>query len=398
MTIALSDDNELRAFDREILALIGRSELLQAENRVREAIGQAASASLKSTSDIPVGSLRIEGWRNLCADLAKADAILREKPGERLAFAVLDVDNEASIPRLDINRSFYAAFERHENGGAYPSSFDTRVGIQRPVFIAGLEAVMAVQRTPWPGVDHESAIGHQIKIDRLLAGLLLATKVNQVFDCYLDTRGLPLQVSFALNTFSSHPYPLDWSDLGPDARRFIEAPTIAVASPDLAAKLLAERQAADAGDFQVELNTFIAEIRELYRLVRCYPFHRFIGRYRLGTMLTSHLKAICSILEIPETGVSWRMSKPKFEALLRIFAEAKEIPSVEDALDVRHVNDLHEKRLKVAKQYGFELPLPHGTLFEIALAHSLKFGGPIVQERWENAKVYSSIADDATAR
>jgi hypothetical protein len=45
--------------------------------------------------------------------------------------------------------------------------------------------------------------------------------------------------------------------------------------------------------------------------------------------------------------------------------------------------------LMLAKERGFEIPETEGSLFELLMRHSLKFGGPIVQERWASADDYS---------
>src|SRR5690242_4847057 len=78
MDLTAYDDQ--RRFEGAIADLIKRSELSLAEQRVRHAIGETGSASLKSASDIPARSVRIEGWDILCADLVIADAKLRQEP------------------------------------------------------------------------------------------------------------------------------------------------------------------------------------------------------------------------------------------------------------------------------------------------------------------------------
>jgi hypothetical protein len=47
----------------------------------------------------------------------------------------------------------------------------------------------------------------------------------------------------------------------------------------------------------------------------------------------------------------------------------------------------------LAGEHGFEIPETEGSLFELAMRHSLKFGGAILQERWASAGGYSSGAD-----
>jgi hypothetical protein len=379
MDLTAYDDQ--RRFEGAIADLIKRSELSLAEQRVRHAIGETGSASLKSVSDIPARSVRIEGWDILCADLVMADAKLREKLGSRATFADMYLDNQPSSPRLELHRQFYGAFERHENGDVFRSGDFPRIGAERPILVTGLEALMAVQRTPLSNDSRPDAY-----IDNMLAGHLLIIKVHQAFDDRLKTDGLPLPVGILLKTCQSRP---ENDDFGPWSRRFVEAATVKLMPHGAADPLLAARRAENARDHQARVSKVIAEYREIYRLVRLYPFYRLIARNRLGGMLTHLLETFCEAQQISSKGVGWRMSQPEFERLLRAIAVFQEPASLEDALDVRHVNTLHAKWLMLAKAHGFEIPETEGSLFELLMRHSLKFGGPIVQERWAAAGDYS---------
>jgi hypothetical protein len=139
---------------------------------------------------------------------------------------------------------------------------------------------------------------------------------------------------------------------------------------------------------QSEINEAIAELREVYRLVRMFPFYRYKARNTLADQLTNLLKGWCQSQKLPDAGVDWRMKKPNFERLLRQIAEARRVPSVDEALDVLHVNQLHERWLRVARERNFDFGSRPTSLFELNLAWALKFGGPILQYRWEQAKPY----------
>src|SRR5690242_7217987 len=67
---------------------------------------------------------------------------------------------------------------------------------------------------------------------------------------------------------------------------------------------------------QYEINQAIAELRELYRLVRMFPFYRYKDRHTLADMLTSQLKTWCESQELPDAGVHGRMRQPDFERFL----------------------------------------------------------------------------------
>jgi len=74
---------------------------------------------------------------------------------------------------------------------------------------------------------------------------------------------------------------------------------------------------------QVETNEAIAELRELYRLVRMFAFYQYKARDTLGDQLTNQLKGWCVSQDLPDAGVDWRMQKPDFERFLRQIAEAR---------------------------------------------------------------------------
>jgi hypothetical protein len=121
-----------------------------------------------------------------------------------------------------------------------------------------------------------------------------------------------------------------------------------------------------------------------------FPFYRYKARNTLADQLTSQLKMCCKSQELPDVGVDWRMKKPNFEHFLRQIAEARKVASVDEALDVLHVNQLHDRWLRVARENDFDLGSRPMSLFELNLAWALKFGGPIVQYRWEHAKPYQA--------
>jgi hypothetical protein len=380
MELDLTNYEDRWKFESEIDDLIKRSELSLAERCVTDTIEQAASTSLKSVSNIPKDSVTIEGWDNLCSDLVKADAMLRAETGSGAIFADLVIRNDPSSPRLELHRCFYGAFEQLDNGIVRSSGDFPRIGVGRPVCVTGLESLMAVQRTPLP---NDSSGGDYIV--PLLAGHLLVVKLHRAFDDCLKTVGLPLPINILLETCRSRP---ENDDFGPGSRRFIEATAAKLMTPQAADQLLAERRAEDARDHQARINKMIAEYRELYRLVRLYPFYRFIGRNKLGGMLTQLLQFGCEALRKPSKGVGWRMNQTEFEGLLRAIVVFQEPPSVEDALDVRHVNALHVKWLEVAREHEFAIAEMENTLFDLLMRHSLRFGGVIVRERWASAGDY----------
>jgi hypothetical protein len=143
---------------------------------------------------------------------------------------------------------------------------------------------------------------------------------------------------------------------------------------------------------QSEINQAIAELRELYRLVRMFPFWRNKARNELGDQLTGQLMMWCQGQRLPLAGVDWGMTNPNFERLLRQIVEARQVPSVDEALDVRHVNELHDRWLRIARERNFNLGSRPMSLFELNLAWALKFGSPVLKYRWEHAKPFTGTS------
>jgi hypothetical protein len=100
---------------------------------------------------------------------------------------------------------------------------------------------------------------------------------------------------------------------------------------------------------------------------------------------TGRVQLWCKARELPQIGWGWRKGKGAFEDLLRRLAHSMNPPSMDSALDPVHVDLLHERRVKLAKDKDFNLGSSPVSLFERNLAWALTFRGPFVQTRWENA-------------
>jgi hypothetical protein len=141
---------------------------------------------------------------------------------------------------------------------------------------------------------------------------------------------------------------------------------------------------------QDETSEAVAELREIYRLLRMFPFYQYKARNTLADQFTSQLKGWCQSQKLPDAGVGWRMQKSNFERLLRQIVQARKVSLVDEALDLRHVNRLHDKWLRVARDKNFDLGSRPESLFELNLAWALKFGGAVVQRRWKRAGPYQA--------
>src|SRR5262249_48137390 len=195
-----------------------------------------------------------------------------------------------------------------------------------------------------------------------LASWFLYLRVHRALWSDLHTRGLPHRM----------PVVVGQRDFGPRLDSVYMSKTIPHDNETSrrVSRILAEREAERSRINQSEFNTAIAEARELYRVVRMFPFYRYKARNELADQVTSRLKMWCRSRNLPDVGVDWRMRKPAFERLLRQVAEARRGPSVDEALDVLHVNELHEKWLRTAREKNFDLGDRPMSLFELNLAYA----------------------------
>lgn len=136
---------------------------------------------------------------------------------------------------------------------------------------------------------------------------------------------------------------------------------------------------------QLGVNEWIAELRELYRLIQIFPFYQHKTRSELCKQLTALVK-----LDLSDAEIDWRTPKSHFEQLIRKVAESRAAPSINGALDPAHVNELHDRWVALAREKNFDLGPRPTSLFAINLAYALKFGGHVVQDRWVRVKPYQS--------
>lgn len=70
--------------------------------------------------------------------------------------------------------------------------------------------------------------------------------------------------------------------------------------------------------------------------------------------------------------------------------KSKIVPDIDDALDPAHTDALHERWLKTAKAKDFKLNAGL-SMFQLELAYAPKKGGPLVQDRWQHAKILCAV-------
>ena len=115
-----------------------------------------------------------------------------------------------------------------------------------------------------------------------LARWFLYLRVHKAIWSDLRTRGLPRRM----------PVVVGQHDFGPSLCS-VYLPETICDSGETSNRILAQGQAEGSANFQSDINKAIAELRELYRLVRMFPFYRFKARNTLAEQLTSQLKMWC---------------------------------------------------------------------------------------------------------
>lgn len=393
MAIALTDEQGLRELERGIVGLVEQSALQRADHLLKQAIDEYASEDLRRAAETPARTATIDGWEHLCADMLEVDDNLRKRGDPGVAMVRISLVNrqegDRQVGELRVERRFYKDSALCEYGipaglGLFPMGM-----AERPVRLTGLKAVMAIQRRWVPPGGIRGPEGFQWQIDHTLSGLLLILRYQQAVDRFLNHPGLPIAASlFVEMDHVAWPMEAGVVDFGPQARRHIAQEEHAPKPLNAAAEILAERSAERTANYQALIAETVAELREHYRLVRMFPFYRFRDRRKLGEMLDSRLGVACRAQGLPVQGVGWRMSKREFENFLLRWVQARNPDSVEDALDTRHVDSLHERWLKSAREENFQIGSAPLSLFALNLAWALKFGGPIVQDRWEHAGPY----------
>ena len=398
--LRFATDEELRVFERSISRFFWTQDFAGAEQVLLDALRDHPSSFSDICQTISQGAVSIGGWDELYAQI---EALARN--GSRCTAIEIDLSGHADrgvqpdgalepgfeCSYYDDSTFRFSTASREEILTQCETGTRTWTGcfvdIDHALTCDGLArlyfALAKYQHRYWRSpVAAPGSTATDVPQDFVaftLGSWFLYLRVHKALWSDLHTRGLPQRM----------PVVVGQHDFGPPLHSVYMSETICDSS-DASSRILAERQAKRSANFQSEINQAIAELRELYRLVRMFPFYRYRGRNELGDQLTNQLKMWCQSQELPEVGVDWRMRTPNFEGFLRQIAEARRVPSVDEALDVLHVNQLHDEWLRVARERNFDLGSRPMSLFELNLAWALKFGGPIVQYRWEQAKPYQA--------
>jgi hypothetical protein len=401
--LRFATDEELRVFERSISRLFWTQDFAGAEEVLLDALRDYPSPFSDICQTIPQEAVSILGWDELYAQI---ETLARD--GRSCTAIGIDLSGHADRqvqPDTTLEPGFECSY--------YDDSIFGFSTASREEILSQCESGTMAWTGSFLHIDHaltcdglgklySSLAGYQHRYWRppVAAAYSTATDVPQDFVAFtlgswflylrvhkaicsdLQIRGLPHRM----------PVVVGQHDFGPRLDSVYMPKTIADdgEASRRASRILAERQAERSGIMQSEISTAIAELREIYRVVRMFPFYRYKARNELGDQLTSLMKLSCRSRKLPDAGVDWRMRKPAFERLLRQIAEARSVPSVDEALDAVHVDELHERWLRTAREKDFDLGTRPMSLFELNLAWALKFGGPILRDRWERAKPYQA--------
>lgn len=253
-----------------------------------------------------------------------------------------------------------------------------------PLHLNGLEAVFALVRQPYgsPGPATGGTLARKLALWAIAGAFVKAVKAA------LGDVALPAQITLDLRGHTT-PRSMDegFVDLLPPFRALITPHC--VHNPEAGEQIRRQRKAANLARFQNDWIRIVAEAREIHRLIHYFPFYRRKSRQQLAGIWEGTLGFACSAGGLdPKPAISWRMSGDELTAILRRVLEGKGVPDVEGALDPAHTDALHAREVAAAKAAGFVFPA-EPSKFVLELAYAIRFGGPIVEDRWVHAKPYA---------
>ena len=253
-----------------------------------------------------------------------------------------------------------------------------------PLHLKGLEAVFALVRQPYgsPGSATDGTLARKLALWAIAGAFVKAVKAA------LGDAAFPAQISLELRDHRT-PRSMEegFVDLLPSFRAVITPHC--VHNPAAGEQIRRQRKAANLARFQNDWIRIVAEAREIHRLIHYFPFYRRKSRQQLAGIWEGTLGFACSAGGLdPKPEISWRMSGDELTAILRRVLEGKGVPDVEDALDPAHTDALHAREVAAAKAAGFVFP-EEPSKFVLELAYAIRFGGPLVEDRWVHAKPYA---------
>ncbi len=261
----------------------------------------------------------VDGWDEIAADCLQADENFAAKGQGKAATLTIELWCEEDSGRIGLHRQFEAT--PPASGEWVPGDWG------RSVTLGGISA--NVWREP---LREEEG---------LLINVITVIQAHGAIDAALAGRGLPHPLDVVVTSRSLGRHSPDRSPALLNVTRQAVAP--AIMNPAIATAAIERRKAENAARFEDMVGTQLAEYRELYRLVRLFPFYRFSSRRKVCDTLDDLLTTMCSIEDMPTRGVGWRMEPHAFEALLQTYAAKRKVRSVAATLRADRVDALHEQ-------------------------------------------------------
>lgn len=386
--MAWRDDQQMFAFERGIAELIDQGHMERALYLTQKAVAEHGSVALEKACDIYLGGIDISDWAEIERHLEGARRIgkvdvVRLGLKNRVLLSGAKGEPVVLLPTFhaDVQNSTFGRLEAGVRVYTNPKP--------TPLQVIGLDALIVFQRNAYEGDYRDDAALRQWSVDKMLAGLMLVIIIVQVIEAKRAESPL-LERAAMLIQSDTEPRPMEVGveDLGPDVQRLIPVAEVNAEGRTAGEEIRDERLAHNHASHIAAIAQTIAEYREIYRILRMYPFYYRAKRNQLGEMFENQLSNRAMMKNITQGSISWRMDKRKFEALLAAIAAAS-VDDVDAVMGTEHVDALHDQWVAVAKAKDFKLGDKPMSLFELQLAHALKFGGPVLEMRWEEAKPYS---------
>ena len=393
MDIQFASEDDLRIFERGILDSIEQSALERAEALTRQAIHQSGSSELKEASASSEHGVRIRGWDVVCADLLEVDKRMRDDGKGEVKLARLSLVNREDggrlIKDLMIERCFFRteavnADKRPDGAGVSPSD-----KCEKPVRLIGLDDLLVIQRRKCASGQMSERDVWSWRLNNVLSNLLLVISYQRAVDHHMREQALPVQVALLIEMHQAlRPMEANIFDFGPQVRRYVGKLEHAAKPHPRAEAFLANRAKARGEGFQNTWARQFAELREIHRILRYFPFDRMRAQSHVAARWERRLFMMSFVgSDAPANKTSWRISRRELTRVMRNIAEARGVPDVKRTLDPVHTDQLHDTWLATARAADFKLG-PGDTLFQNELATALLEGGARVEDRWKRATRY----------
>lgn len=370
---ALEDDAALATFTENVRALIEAGHAARAQAVLHQAAREDGLADLARMNDPAALELSFEGWDVVLGDCAQA--LERADGPVRLTLELVGrTEGSPLADQGNIRRHVHAvANDVHIGAVSANDTATTRITGLEPLF-AELRR-LAVQSGP-------SALDYRSTAWSIAAAFVRS--VQEIVAAAPSQSGVTIRAG---PDIGHRPMESGYLDLLPGFRR--EWTPKNSLAPNAAQQIAAERKTEKLAKFQNEWSRIVAECREIHRLIHCFPLYRSGDRQRLIDCWEDLINVSCHAADIdPPRPISWKMSGDDITEIYRAVLPKKGVPDVEGALDPAHTDALHGKWVETAKAKDFELGAGF-SLFQLELAYGLKKGGPLVQDRWVNAKPYA---------